>query len=67
MVEFCKVQNSISHIKAEKIILTNCTQMLKPASNNIEPEQDNNQETDTMKFLGDIIYRNIATFVSQIM
>ena len=65
MVEFCKVQNSISHIKAENIISTNCTQMLKPAS--IEPEQYNNQETDTMKFLGDIIYRNIATFVSQIM
>ena len=63
MVAVFKVQNSISHIKAEKIISTNCTQILKRASKNIEPKQDNNQENDIMQLLEDIIHRNISTFL----
>ena len=63
MVAVFKVQNSISHIKTEKIISTNCTQILKRASKNIEPKQDNNQENDIMQLLEDIIHRNISTFL----
>ena len=63
MVAVFKVQNSISHIKAEKIISTNRKQILKPASKNIEPKQDNNQENDIMQLLEDIIHRNISTFL----
>lgn len=66
MTEVCKVQTSISHVKAERIISTNCKQILEQASNNIEPKKDNNEETDTTQVLGDIAHRITSTFVSQI-